>query len=118
LTTTLPSGAVSVKTPSTGFSATTMTRSGAPVQGACGAGKMVISAEFAHLSEAAMAGICAIESERKHPPAVSNDTRNVAAKRVEVSISIYNLAKDFRNRHSIRQAGTQDIQSERISQRN
>src|SRR5579859_4513783 len=43
LAATLPSGAISDSSPSSGFSAATSTRSGRPFQGANGAGNMVIS---------------------------------------------------------------------------
>jgi hypothetical protein len=54
-----------------------MTRSGAPVQGACGDGKTVISA--AQPSDAAAAGDTAIEN-RKNTPAVSRDAVAAAVK--------------------------------------
>ena len=46
---TLPSGATSDSAPSTGFSATTITRSGAPVHGPAGDGSTVRSAASAQL---------------------------------------------------------------------
>src|SRR5258707_10538672 len=56
LAATLPSGATSDITPSSGFSVTIMTRSGAPFQGASGEGKTKRSAASAHGPDAASAG--------------------------------------------------------------
>ena len=57
LAATLPSGATSETTPSmSGFSVTTMTRSGAPFQGASGEGKIENAAASSHAGDAAMAG--------------------------------------------------------------
>jgi hypothetical protein len=68
----LPSGAVSDNAPSTGLSATTMTRNGAPFHGANGEGSTVISAASPQV--AAMAGAsAAITSDPTNPPATSND---------------------------------------------
>jgi hypothetical protein len=68
----------------------TMTRSGAPVQGACGDGKTVTSAASVQLSDAAAAGDLASE---KDPPAISNNAVVAAAKRRPTNIWIYNPAK-------------------------
>jgi hypothetical protein len=56
-----------------------MTRSGAPVQGASGDGKMVTSAEPAQLSDTAAGDTVADKSRRKNPPAIGKIA--VAAKR-------------------------------------
>ena len=53
LAATLPSGAISDSAPSSGFSVTTMTRSGAPFHGATGEGNTVRSAASAQLPDAA-----------------------------------------------------------------
>jgi hypothetical protein len=87
LTATLPSGAISDSTPSPGFSVTTMTRSGAPVQGASGDGKTVTSAGFAQPSDAAAAGDSAVEkSSTNKPPATGKNAIAAAAKRRARSI--------------------------------
>ena len=80
---------ISDSVPSTGFSTTTMTRSGAPVQGASGDGKIVTSAELAQPSDAAAAGDCAVEkSRRKNPPVTSKNAVAAAAKRCPRNIWI------------------------------
>ena len=56
LAATLPSGATSDITPSSGFSVTIMTRSGAPFQGASGEDKTENSAASPHEPDAASAG--------------------------------------------------------------
>jgi hypothetical protein len=66
---TLPSGATSESAPWTGFSATTMTRSGAPVHGAAGEGKTVRSATSAQ--SAANAGDCAAQKSNAPNPAAT-----------------------------------------------
>ena len=78
LTATFPSGAISDRAPSTGFSAITITRSGAPVQGANGAGKTVTSP---HASDAAAAGVI-----WKNPTAISENAVAAAAKQRPGSI--------------------------------
>jgi hypothetical protein len=67
-----------------------MTRSGAPVQGACGDGKTVTSAVSAQASDAAIAGDAASENNNKEdPPAVSKNAVAAAAKRRPRSIWRY-----------------------------
>src|SRR5262249_57156390 len=51
LTATLPSGATSESSPASGFSAATMTRRGAPLQGTIGEGKTAISAASSQAAE-------------------------------------------------------------------
>src|ERR1700754_4015654 len=75
----LPSGVTSESVPSTGFSLTTMTRSGAPFQGASGEGRNVNSGASAQAEDAASAGDCAVTSSAKDPTALNN--KAVAAKR-------------------------------------
>jgi hypothetical protein len=67
--------------PSTGLSATTMTRSGAPVQGAIGDGRTVISAAFAQAIAAAAGDGAIEESKTKGPPATSKNDVAAAARR-------------------------------------
>ncbi|HXN69134.1 MAG TPA: hypothetical protein VN926_15965 [Bradyrhizobium sp.] len=63
-----------------------MTRSGAPVQGAIGDGKTVISAAFAQ-TDAAAAGDSTIEKSRtKNPSAIGKNAIAAAAKRRARSI--------------------------------
>ena len=76
--------------PRPAFSAMTMTRSGAPVQGASGDGKTVTSAASAQLSDAAAAADPATE---KNPPAISVNAVVAAAMRRPRSIWIYTLLK-------------------------
>jgi hypothetical protein len=68
-----PSGATSESDPSTGFSETTMTRSGAPFHGPAGDGKTVISAASAQVADAAAAGDVVAESSDVTSPAATSD---------------------------------------------
>ena len=84
---TLPSGAVSENTPVSGFSVTTMTRSGAPFQGASGEGRTVNSAVSLQMPAGAWACDSIVERS-KEKPAISNHadaaTVNRHARRIGV----------------------------------
>jgi hypothetical protein len=67
---TLPSGAINESAPWTGFSATTITRNGAPFHGATGDGNTVRSAASAQIADAARPGDSAADT---------GDTTNPAA---------------------------------------
>jgi hypothetical protein len=63
-----------------------MTRSGAPVQGAIGDGKTVISAAFAQTDAAAAADSAIENSKPNSPPAISKNDVAAAARRRARSI--------------------------------
>jgi hypothetical protein len=79
---TLPSGAISESSPSSGFSAAKMTRRGAPFHGAIGEGRTAISAASSQAPPAPCA--CAPTVERRmtgHAPAISHNAVAAAANR-------------------------------------
>src|SRR6185436_8088784 len=71
LTATLPSGAISESSPSSGFSAASMTRNGAPLQGAIGDGRTAISAASSQLEPCARESTAA-NSKTKQAPAIGS----------------------------------------------
>src|SRR6266852_5020476 len=82
LAATLPSGAISESSPSSGFSAAKTTRKGAPFHGATGEGKTASSAASSQLPDGPCA--CASAAERrkiKNAPATSNNAVTAAANR-------------------------------------
>jgi hypothetical protein len=82
LAATLPLGATSESSPSSGFSTAKMTRKGAPFHGATGDGKTAISAAPSQLPDGAWARESSAETRRtKHAPAVSNNADTAAANR-------------------------------------
>src|SRR3984957_20035427 len=71
---TLPSGAISENSPSSGFSAAKMTRKGAPFHGATGEGKTARSAAPSQVSDGVCACVPPAEKRRtKNTPAISDD---------------------------------------------
>jgi len=72
LAATRPSGAISESAPCSGFSVTTMTRSGAPFHGATGEGKTVSPAAFPQPSDAALAGASIVTKRNKTVAAAAN----------------------------------------------
>jgi hypothetical protein len=72
---TLPSGDISDSAPSTGFSETTITRSGAPVHGEAGEGNTVMSVGSAQV--AANAGDCTVETSSAADKAANQRTRSM-----------------------------------------
>jgi hypothetical protein len=80
LAATLPSGAMSESSPSSGFSAANTTRKGAPFHGAIGEGKTAISAASSQMPDAPCA--CAFAAEKRKTesaPATGNDAVTAAA---------------------------------------
>ena len=68
-----------------------MTRSGAPLQGACGDGKTVTSAGFTQLSDAAAAGDVVAKSRTENPPSDQQECRHSggkAARKKHLSITL------------------------------
>src|SRR5277367_3260662 len=81
---TLPSGAISESSPSTGFSATTRTRSGAPFQGASGDGRTAKSGPSSQPLAGLWAALCArtsVVATSKHRPANGNNAVTAAVNR-------------------------------------
>src|ERR1700730_16803466 len=71
---TLPSGAISESSPSSGFSAARITRRGAPFHGASGDGRTASSAASSQLPSAASARASVAEKRKtKNPPAISDN---------------------------------------------
>src|SRR5262245_19473685 len=82
LAATLPSGAISESSPSSGFSAATMTRKGAPFHGVIGEGRTASSAASSQLRIVLCACESTTETRRtKHAPAISLDAVAAAASR-------------------------------------
>ena len=80
LAATLPSGAISESSPSSGFSAAKTTRKGAPFHGAIGEGKTASSAASSQMPDGPWA--CASTAEKrktKNAPAISNNAVTAAA---------------------------------------
>src|SRR6516162_9216972 len=84
LAATLPSGAMSVNSPSSGFSATRRTRNGAPFHGAIGAANTATSLASSQLPEAGAARV-SITERLTTAPASSSDAA-AAANRLNRSI--------------------------------
>jgi len=81
----LPLGAISENSPSSGFSAAKMTRNGAPFHGATGDGKTASSAASSHLAAGPWARASRLETRRvKDATAISHDADTEAAKRREI----------------------------------
>src|SRR6478672_13853641 len=80
LTATLPSGAISASSPLIGFSAAKITRSGAPFQGAIGAGKTATSAAASQLADSLACAFVEISAE--NAPGTNNKAVAAAAKRL------------------------------------
>src|ERR1700738_3090062 len=71
---TLPSGAISESSPSSGFSAARINRRGAPFHGASGDGRTASSAASSQLPSAASARASVSEKRKtKNPPAISDN---------------------------------------------
>ncbi len=80
LAATLPSGAISESSPSSGFSAAKTTRKGAPCHGAIGEGRTASSAASSQLPDEPWARTSTPEKRKtKHAPAISNDAVAAAA---------------------------------------
>src|SRR5215211_7142420 len=80
LAATLPLGAISESSPSSGFSAAKMTRNGAPFHGAIGEGRTASSAASSQTPGRPWAGESATENRMaKNAPAISNDAVAAAA---------------------------------------
>jgi hypothetical protein len=74
LAATLPSGAISESSPSSGFSAAKITRKGTPFHGAIGEGKTASSAASSQLPNVPSARDSTTEKRKtKNAPAISND---------------------------------------------
>src|SRR6202040_4419985 len=79
LAATLPSGAISESSPSSGFSAARTTRKGAPFHGAIGEGKTASSAASSQLPDAPCACDSTAENRKtKNAPAISNNAVTAA----------------------------------------
>src|SRR6202045_3245158 len=77
---TLPSGAISESSPSSGFSAARITRKGAPFQGASGEGRTASSAASSQLPSAVSARASVAEKRKaKNPPAISDNADAAAS---------------------------------------
>src|ERR1700720_3043759 len=77
---TLPSGAISESSPSSGFSAVRITRKGAPFQGASGEGRTASSAASSQLPSAVSARASVAEKRKaKNPPAISDNADAAAS---------------------------------------
>src|SRR5271165_4093698 len=82
LAATLPSGATSENSPSSGFSAAKITRKGAPFHGAIGEGKTASSAASSQVPDAPCACDSTAENRKaKNAPAISNNAVTAAANR-------------------------------------
>src|SRR3954463_8504163 len=82
LAATVPSGAISESSPSSGFSAAKTTRKGAPFQGATGEGKTASSAASSQVPSGACARASVTEKRKtKNAPAISNNAVAAAANR-------------------------------------
>src|SRR6266508_178798 len=80
LAATLPSGAISESSPSSGFSTAKMTRKGAPFHGAIGEGKTASSAASSQLPSGPWACESTTEKRKtKNAPAISNNAVTAAA---------------------------------------
>src|SRR5450830_109109 len=80
LATTLPSGAISESSPSSGFSAAKTTRKGTPFHGAIGEGRTASSAASSQAPDAPWAWASATEKRMpKSAPAISDDAVTAAA---------------------------------------
>src|SRR5262245_57586809 len=80
LAATLPSGAISESSPTSGFSAAKTTRNGAPFHGVTGEGKTASSAASAQVpGEAWARASTAVTRETKHAPAIDNHAVTAAA---------------------------------------
>ena len=80
LAATLPSGAISESSPSSGFSAAKTTRKGAPFQGAIGEGRTASSAASSQLPGAAARESPAERARTNNAPAVSNNAFAAASR--------------------------------------
>src|ERR1700722_3566578 len=79
---TLPSGAISESSPSSGFSTAKITRKGAPFHGATGEGKTARSVASSQMPDGASAGEATTEKRKtKNVPAISNNAVTAAANR-------------------------------------
>src|SRR4249919_3857663 len=77
---TLPSGAISESSPSSGFSAVRITRKVAPFQGASGEGRTASSAASSQLPSAVSARASVAEKRKaKNPPAISDNADAAAS---------------------------------------
>src|SRR4029077_12733617 len=70
---TLPSGPVSESSPCSGFSVTSMTRSGAPFHGAHGEGRSAISPDASHSDAEPCARAFPVARARRNAPAISDN---------------------------------------------
>jgi hypothetical protein len=102
--------------PSTGFSDTTITRNAAPLQGAFGDGRTVISPAFAQLSDALAADHGAV-AKSADAPASSTTAFTAATKRRARTIE-YGLLTDREPTIDPATGDLQDIESASPSQRN
>ena len=83
LAATLPSGAISESSPSSGFSAAKMTRNGAPFHGVTGEGRTASSAASSQVPTGPWARESTVETRKtKNVPAISNDADTAVSRLV------------------------------------